>query len=145
MTLRVVLVPSLISFEISCANDRMQDAVLLVDFAADSRSAVPSIRENFTDVLRGRTYIYIYMYIRSSGFSKVTRRKEARAHPTHLIVDSPPTREIDSRCCLLTKKCNYVLRIMYAVSITMCVFPPVCASQKRQNLYNILPSRLYSK
>jgi len=73
----------------------------LVDFAVDSRSAKPSIRENFTDVssIRGK-----HVRVHSSGFSKVIRRKGI----THLIVDSPSTREIDSQRRLLRGKCNYV-------------------------------------
>lgn len=41
---------------------------------------------------------------------------------THLIVDSPPTREIDSQSRLLRGKCNYA--VDYALQpVTIRVFP----------------------
>lgn len=64
------------------------ELVLVVDFAADSRSAMSSIRENFTDArLHGG-----HTRTRSSGFSKVARRKGTRP-ARRLIVDSPAERE----------------------------------------------------
>lgn len=98
----------------------MQARVLMVDFAADSRSAGPSIRENFTDVPSLlHADLRTHVRVRSSGFSKVTRRKGM----TRLIVDSLPTREIDSQRRLLRGKCNYADD--YA-PVTMRVFPFAC-------------------
>jgi len=85
---------------------KIQAWVLLVDFAVDSRSAGPSMRENFTDIssIHVCTYACKRVCVHSSEFSKVIRRKDI----THLIVDSSSTREIDSQRRLLRGKCNYV-------------------------------------
>lgn len=102
----------------------MQARVLLVDFVADSRSAGPSIRENFTDVpsIRDSTYAREHVRVRSSDFRKLPTGNFTNGKGmTRLIVDSPPTREIDSQRRLLRGKCNYADD--YARPVTMHVFP----------------------
>lgn len=104
----------------------MQDAgviVLLVDFAADSRSAGPSIRENFTDV-PSLTHATLHTHVSTYAYAVRDFRK-LPARMTRLIVDSPPTREIDSQRRLLRGKCNYA--VDYAPRlVTMRVFPFAC-------------------
>lgn len=61
------------------------------------------------------------MRVRTSGFSKVTRRNGM----TRLIVDTTPKREIDSQRRLLRGKCNYADD--YAPrTVTIRVFPFAC-------------------
>jgi hypothetical protein len=71
--------------------------------------------------------------VRTSGFSKVIRRKGM----TRLIVDTTPTREIDSQRRLSRGKCNYADD--YAPrTVTMRVFPFACLANP-----HILPSGFY--